>query len=446
MAARFVQTWQQAIKALYAGNIPYGGNPTTTNKDFGNNVGLSFSNAANDTSIEGLRVDTDGNVIIGGRVEVQATKAMTFYMVANGSLASQTFFIADRAMTITAIQEVHGTAGNDAGAVTGAVFKDTGTQGIGGGATTMVGTFNLKGTANTVQSATLLSVDGGGNPNAGIQLAAGDRLSFIFTGTLTTLANVSVTVSATPGFKLATATYAMLANASLANQSFFLANRDMKLIGINILYDVKGSDAGTVTIDLFKDTGTNAPDAGTSVLAAAMSVKQTARTVYTPALAASAATLSFAAGNRLSVKFNGTLTALAGVCVTAYFQSLSGTQFAQIERTYTMAANGSIVTTSIFVADRDYEVVDFSAVWATASGAAGTADLFIDKGTAAPGAGATALSGTVDISATANTVVVAGLSASRRARLLSKGDRLTVKLASISATAGFTGTASLLPR
>jgi hypothetical protein len=446
MAARFVTSWQQRIKALYTGVTPYGGNLSTTNKDFGNNVGLSWSNAANDTSIEGIRVDTDGLIVQAGSAEIPIPQSMDFYLVANGSLANQTFFIADRAMVITGIQEVHGALGTDAGAVTGAVFKDTGTQGIGGGASTMVGTFNLKGTINTPQVATLLGVDGIGNPGGGIQLAAGDRLSFIFAGVLTSLANVVVSVAATPGFKEQPAIYSMLANVSLANQSFFLANRDMKLVGVNILYDVKGSDAGAVTIDLFHDTGTNAPDAGTSVLAAPISVKQTARTVYSAALAASAATLSFAASDRLSIKFNGVLTGLSGVCVVAYFQSANNGCISQIEKTYTMLANGSIATTSVFVADRDYEVVDFSGVWSTASGGGGTADLTIDKGTSAPGAGATSLSGAIGLAGAANTVVVAGLSASRRARLLSKGDRLTVKMAAIAATAGFTGTVSLLPR
>jgi hypothetical protein len=99
------------------------------------------------------------------------------------------FFIADRAYQITAIRESHTVAGSDAGAVSLEVEKLTGTQALDSGVTTQAAVINLKGTANTVQSATLSATA------ADLLLAAGDRLALKDTGTLTAVAGLTVTVS-----------------------------------------------------------------------------------------------------------------------------------------------------------------------------------------------------------------------------------------------------------
>lgn len=140
-----------------------------------------------DTNLDSLK-------IAGRNVSTQVLA--TFSMLANGSLADQCFFVADRAYTVLAIKEVHSVAGNDAGAVNLQVTKDTGTQAPGAGTDLLTNNsnagFNLKGTANTVQNGTLTSTAGA------LTLAAGDRLSADFAGTLTTLAGVVVTVALTP--------------------------------------------------------------------------------------------------------------------------------------------------------------------------------------------------------------------------------------------------------
>lgn len=112
---------------------------------------------------------------------------------ANGSLADEAFFIATRACEVVAVSEVHATAGTDVGAVNLQVTKDTGTNAPGAGTDLLTNNtnagFNLKGTANTVQAGTLTATA------ATKKLAAGDRLSVDFAGTLTTLAGVVVTVT-----------------------------------------------------------------------------------------------------------------------------------------------------------------------------------------------------------------------------------------------------------
>ena len=111
-------------------------------------------------------------------------------------------------------------------------------------------------------------------------------------------------------------TFTMLANGSLATQTFFIASRDLEVVAVKEVHSVVGSDAGAVSITVTKDTGTNDPGAGNAVLSAVLSLKATANTTQSGALSATAATLKLAAGNRLAAKFAGVLTAAAGVTVT----------------------------------------------------------------------------------------------------------------------------------
>jgi hypothetical protein len=100
-----------------------------------------------------------------------------------------TCFIADRPYVVTGVQEIHATAGTDAGAVTLDITKDTGTGAPASGSSVLVsGTFNLKGTANTLQ--TILAA------NSGVaQFAVGDRLALKLTGVPTSLASLQVQIS-----------------------------------------------------------------------------------------------------------------------------------------------------------------------------------------------------------------------------------------------------------
>ena len=99
------------------------------------------------------------------------------------------FFTAPSAMTILGITEVHTTAGSDGSAVTLTVEKLTGTTAPGSGTDLLSANFNLKGTANTVQTGTLSSTVGV------VQLAAGNRLALKKSGTLTAVANVTITLT-----------------------------------------------------------------------------------------------------------------------------------------------------------------------------------------------------------------------------------------------------------
>jgi len=96
------------------------------------------------------------------------------------------FFIAPYAMTVTQIQEVHTVT--NGGALTLYVEKLTGTTAPASGINLMANTFNLNATANINQTAKL-------SPTVTvIQLNAGDRLGLVKTGTLTNIANLTVTL------------------------------------------------------------------------------------------------------------------------------------------------------------------------------------------------------------------------------------------------------------
>jgi hypothetical protein len=104
--------------------------------------------------------------------------------------------------------------------------------------------------------------------------------------------------------------------ASPGTEAFFIADGAYKVTAVREVHSTAGSDAGAVSVTVTKDTGTQAPGAGTALLTAALDAKATANTVQSGTLIATAATLTLAAGDRLSVLFAGTLTALAGVVVT----------------------------------------------------------------------------------------------------------------------------------
>src|SRR5256885_8392569 len=96
--------------------------------------------------------------------------------------------------------EVHTVLGTDGGAVTAIVEKLTGTQAPNGGANMFkTSTFNLKSAINTVQrlvASQLTSLTAA--QRAAQFLAPGDRIGVSFTGTLTALAGVGVTIILRP--------------------------------------------------------------------------------------------------------------------------------------------------------------------------------------------------------------------------------------------------------
>jgi hypothetical protein len=109
-------------------------------------------------------------------------------------------------------------------------------------------------------------------------------------------------------------------SGTTATTFFGPADRAYTITAINWIYATKGGSGAT--FQLFKDTGTNAPGAGTSILSGgtAVDISSTtaivANTTTANAGNATAGVLSLAAGDRLSWQLGGTLTALVGVTAT----------------------------------------------------------------------------------------------------------------------------------
>lgn len=105
--------------------------------------------------------------------------------------------------------------------------------------------------------------------------------------------------------------------ATAANYGvFFTAPFACKVTAIVERHATAGSDAGAVTVMLKKVASGTAASAGTDMLSAGISLKGTADTNAAGSLSATAANLLLAAGDSLALVTTGTLTAVAGVCVT----------------------------------------------------------------------------------------------------------------------------------
>lgn len=109
----------------------------------------------------------------------------TYFFTGTPAATDQVFFIATRAMIVTAAYQVHSTAAG--GTSTLVVIKDTGTSAPATGTAILGATFNLNATANTVQVGTLATT-------AAITMAAGDRLSVRFNHLIQSSAGVVVTI------------------------------------------------------------------------------------------------------------------------------------------------------------------------------------------------------------------------------------------------------------
>lgn len=102
--------------------------------------------------------------------------------------------------------------------------------------------------------------------------------------------------------------------ATSANySSFWIAPAACLLTFFKEVHQTAGTDAGAVTLDLEKLTGTTAPGSGTTMFSSTLSLKATANTVQTATLTGTNANKTLAAGDRIALKSSGTLTAVANV-------------------------------------------------------------------------------------------------------------------------------------
>lgn len=133
--------------------------------------------------------DLDGTLLFSIVIQVDSTNA-----------ATSTLYGAPIPLpvpcTLVQVQEVHGVAGSDAGAVTVTVEKLTGTTAKGSGIALLSSAFDLKGTANTVATKYVTSglVETVTSGMLDRSFDAGDRVALKTSGTLTAVSDVAVTL------------------------------------------------------------------------------------------------------------------------------------------------------------------------------------------------------------------------------------------------------------
>lgn len=433
----------QSLKALWPRN---NGLPNIKQFPFGNDVVFRSQTLLEDDTVEIARVGRDNRLQLGGGLAVRPLYCpLVFRAGPNAEAIDTCFHIFNRPSSIpsgdpvgrvVAIQQIHTTAGSDAGAVTCNVTKDTGTQVPGAGSSLMTGTFNLKATANTRQTATLvddLSI---------LQFTGGDRLSANFTGTQSAVVGVVIVVWVQ--YYVAWAETSLYRHGVDGNdQAFFIANRPYTVAGASYAHRIAEATAATLTIQLTKDTGTNAPGAGTDLLTSTgFNGKAAINTVAVGTLTATAADLVMAAGDRLSADLSVAVTEHAGWCITVAFVP----QPERLEVSY-FRRDTDVLDEAFLIVNREYEVYDGRQIHAVAAGGISTAQLTRDRGTSAPGAGTDVLTTTWDLNATANTTQVLAPVTVKETLLIVDGDRLSIDYANTEQLlAGNLKTISLLAR
>lgn len=106
------------------------------------------------------------------------------------------------------------------------------------------------------------------------------------------------------------------AAATAANYGvFFIAPAYFELISAREVHQTAGTDVGAVTLDLEKLTGTQALDAGVSMLASTINLKGAVNTVVSGTLSATLSNRNLATGDRIAMKDAGTLTSVANVTI-----------------------------------------------------------------------------------------------------------------------------------
>lgn len=115
-------------------------------------------------------------------------ETVRFRQAAGETLADLHFMLASRAYKVIGARMVQDVAGSDGSAVTLMLEKLTGTTAPGSGTALLTAAWDLKATARTPQTGTLISTA------ASLTMAAGDRLGLNLTGTPTAVAGVVVEV------------------------------------------------------------------------------------------------------------------------------------------------------------------------------------------------------------------------------------------------------------
>lgn len=167
--------------------------------------------------------------------------------------------------------------------------------------------------------------------NTGMHSTGADQVQLMTGGTAALTVNSSQVVNIAAGADKFTVNSVIVPQAievshhaqaatAMVDQSFFVANRAYQVTAVKFVHAVAETTAGSLLVQVTKDTSTDAPGAGTDLLTnsagAGFNCKSTANTVQSGTLTATTASLQLAAGDRLSVDYTAAATELVGVTIT----------------------------------------------------------------------------------------------------------------------------------
>lgn len=332
------------------------------------------------------------------------------------------------------IYEKHTTAETTASTLTAYIEKTANGQAAGTGTSIMTGTFNLKGTADTVQTATLSTARSTQSPgNLYVELEQGEGLSWVISGAATELARVTLTIYGNLGNKAGCVTVLAADNTRCIDRMVHVACRPKTITHIACVFGVKAGAAANAMVERLQ--GTEDEAGGDTLITndtTGFELDGTANTVQYGTLTATAANLklhvdSAALSDRLAVDFSGTVTAVRNlVIVIGYSADEDGFE---VDCHLLLDAETDLTETEFFIANRDLEFVGVKEVHGTAD-AGEDIDIERDTGTTAPGSGVGLITDDTgagfDGGATANTPQAGTLLTEPGALILRSGDRLNV--------------------
>lgn len=195
------------------------------------------------------------------------------------------------------------------------------TSGAGGAITITSGAAGSTGVAGAIGIAVGAAVAGNGSAitltggNGAGGTASGGNINLIPGTAVSTGVPGEVQVNSAAGFMECGWYQNLAASVPVSGTSYtvFMANRAYRVKAASVICS---STATVPTADVTKDTGTTAPGSGSTVLTGVMTFSGTANTRVAGTLVATVATLTLAAGDRLAVKWAGTVGAITGAMVS----------------------------------------------------------------------------------------------------------------------------------
>lgn len=329
------------------------------------------------TNIEALMpADAEDQVRLYGSKVTQKAQPITFYETTADAVATKRFFTNPLpfAVKVVGVRLKYSTAESTATTLTAQVTKDDDGSTAGSGTSLLATALDPTAAAATEQVGTLVTDNLDEDSSGPLWVQQNESLSFKLSEASTELAGVALTIYVVPAGGYKFATYVVTPNADLADSTFFVANRPTRIK--YAAFQAATAASATATVQLTKDAATDLPGAGTDLLSTAFDAEGTINTTQAAALVTTAATVRFAAGDRLSVDFSAT-TGLGGVCITVALE----TDDDLIDVTFFRGVNADQVDGYIFNANRKMVVEDARATWSTAAGAGGNAQINHQIGT-----------------------------------------------------------------